>query len=121
MRLVDLADVERLSIAQFGSVGVEIIPLALTETGATAVDIAYVAAGGILGRHAAPIRQLLFVVGGNGWVSGHDDVRRPVSAGQGAVWGAGEEHAAGSESGMTVVIVEAAVPSRRGVLAPPHQ
>ncbi len=116
MRYVDLAHTDAAAIEQFGSVGVEIVPLVVAEAGATAVDIARIEAGGLLGRHAAPVPQLFVVVTGSGWVSGTDDLRRSVAVGQGAVWEAGEEHAAGTDNGMTAVIVEAAEPSGRGLL-----
>jgi quercetin dioxygenase-like cupin family protein len=120
VRLVDLADAKRLSVDRFGSRGVDLIPLVISEYGVTAADVAYIEPGGILGRHAAPIEQLFVVMSGSGWVSGSDGVRYPRGPGQGAVWEPGEEHASGSDEGLTAVIVEAAEPSARGLIASPR-
>lgn len=92
----------------------------VSESGVAAVDIAYIEPGGILGQHAAPIGQLFVVMSGSGWVRGSDGVRYPRGPGQGAVWEPGEEHASGSDEGLTAVIIEAAEPSARGLLASPR-
>ncbi len=82
MRLVDLAGVERLSVDRFGSRGVDLVPLVVSESGVAAVDIAYIEPGGILGQHAAPIGQLFVVMSGSGWVRGSDVVRYPAVPGR---------------------------------------
>jgi quercetin dioxygenase-like cupin family protein len=64
-------------------------------------------AGGIVGRHPAASAQLFVVVGGSGWVSGADDLRIQISAGEAVLWEPGEEHESGSDEGMTVLVVEA--------------
>lgn len=120
MHLIDVADATRVPVDRFGSNGVDLLPLVVSESGITAADIAYIEPGGILGRHAAPIGQLFVVMSGSGWVSGSDGVRYARGPGQGVVWEPGEEHATGSDEGLTAVIVEAAEPSARGLLASPR-
>ena len=63
--------------------------------------------GGVVARHPAGAFQLFTVVSGSGWVSGGDDEREPIGAGEAVVWEPGEEHESGSDEGMTVLVVEA--------------
>jgi GrpB-like predicted nucleotidyltransferase (UPF0157 family) len=70
------------------------------------VQLAYLPAGGRIGRHETVRRQLLAVVAGSGWVSGADGARRDVRTGQGALWEPGEPHEAGSDGGLTAVCIE---------------
>jgi hypothetical protein len=42
--------------------------------------------------------------------SGADGVRRPLAAGEAAVWEPGEEHASGTDTGLTAVVVQCRVP-----------
>lgn len=72
----------------------------------TAVLCFHVGAGGFLPRHPAGAPQLFAVVAGSGWVTGADDVKVELRAGRAAFWDAGESHAAGTEEGMTVIVVE---------------
>ena len=46
------------------------------------------------------------VVSGTGWVRGEDDVRVDVEAGTAVFWRSGERHTSGSDSGMTVIVLE---------------
>ncbi|MCA1842805.1 MAG: hypothetical protein LC792_06355 [Actinobacteria bacterium] len=54
------------------------------------------------------LTQIYWVVEGSGWVSGRDGTRLAIATGQAAVWDAGEEHESGTDTGMTVAILEAA-------------
>lgn len=67
----------------------------------------HLAPGGTVGEHEAVGSQLFCVVDGEGWVSGDDATRRPVHPMEAAYWRPGERHAAGTESGMVAVILEA--------------
>jgi GrpB-like predicted nucleotidyltransferase (UPF0157 family)/quercetin dioxygenase-like cupin family protein len=79
----------------------------LTGPGSTVqVQVLHLPAGGLVGRHEAPARQLFAVVAGQGWASGADGVRKRLRTGCGAVWDKGEEHEAGSDGGMTAVCIE---------------
>ncbi|MEV0648184.1 cupin domain-containing protein [Phytomonospora sp. NPDC050363] len=65
-----------------------------------------VAPGGTIGEHPATARQIFLVVAGEGWVAGADGERVPIAAGTGVQWEQGEEHASGSETGMTALALE---------------
>jgi quercetin dioxygenase-like cupin family protein len=75
------------------------------EGGARAVCL-HLPPGGLVGRHRAATRQLFCVVAGDGWVSGPDRERVPVAAGQAAFWEPGEEHEAGTDTGLVAVVLE---------------
>ena len=63
-------------------------------------------AGGAIGRHEAGYGQLLVVLTGHGWVSGHDGVRAEVGTGDMILFERGEHHAKRSDIGMTAVMVQ---------------
>ncbi len=63
--------------------------------------------GGLAGRHPAVSDQLSAVVEGSGWVASADDERHPIATGEAAVWHTGEEHEAGTDSGLVAIVVEA--------------
>jgi len=63
--------------------------------------------GGSIGEHPAGFAQLFLVVEGQGWVAGSDGFHTPVKAGQGAYFAPGEVHSKGTDSGMTVIMVQA--------------
>jgi quercetin dioxygenase-like cupin family protein len=60
----------------------------------------------VLGRHPAPIPQLICVVDGQGQVSGADVRAHPIRAGQAALWEAGEIHKSSTVAGMTSIVIE---------------
>jgi GrpB-like predicted nucleotidyltransferase (UPF0157 family) len=62
--------------------------------------------GGVVGRQETAEDQLFAIVAGTGWVSGGDGRRRRLHHGWAALWAAGEEHAAGTATGMTAVCLE---------------
>jgi quercetin dioxygenase-like cupin family protein len=66
----------------------------------------YIEPKGIVGIHQAPSRQLFLVVQGEGWICREDEIRIPVTAGQGVFWDRGEMHESGSDTGMTIIIVQ---------------
>ena len=79
----------------------------LTGDGAAVrVQVLHLPAGGVVGRHPAVARQLFAVVAGHGWVAGGDEVRRAIEPDRAALWEPGEEHEAGSDLGLTAVVVE---------------
>jgi quercetin dioxygenase-like cupin family protein len=61
--------------------------------------------GGVVGYHRAASHQL-FAVEGEGWVRGAGPDRIPIQAGQAALWESGEEHEAGTDTGMVAIVVE---------------
>jgi GrpB-like predicted nucleotidyltransferase (UPF0157 family) len=78
----------------------------LARGGPVEVSVLHLRAGGLVGRHAAPVRRLLCVVEGEGWASGSDGERRRIRRADAACWEAGEEGEAGSESGLTAICVD---------------
>ena len=79
----------------------------LTGDGAAVrVQVLHLPAGGLVGRHPAAAQQLFAVVAGEGRVAGADGGHRDIGAGRAALWEPGEEHEAGSDLGLTAVVVE---------------
>ncbi len=70
------------------------------------VALAILAPGGLIGRHQAAAPQLFVVVEGSGWVAGGDAARVEVGAGDAVLWAAGEEHEAGTDTGVVALVVE---------------
>jgi hypothetical protein len=91
-------------IDRFGSEFV-LAPLTNPGDGVSAVCI-HLRPGGLVGEHEAAADQLFCVVRGEGWVSGGDGIRHPITYPQAAYWTAGERHAAGSDDGLTAVVLE---------------
>lgn len=75
------------------------------ERSACQVSVLHLPAGGLVGRHEAPVRELFCVVAGSGWVSGREGARRELGPGWAAEWDEGELHEAGSASGLTAVSI----------------
>jgi quercetin dioxygenase-like cupin family protein len=62
--------------------------------------------GDRVGRHEADIRQLFCVVAGEGWTAGPDGARVPIGTGEAALFEPGEDHEAGTDTGMTAIVLE---------------
>lgn len=92
-------------IVQGDSANVVIARVARFE-GQVQVGCFYLGAGGQVWRHPTTVPQLLLVVSGEGWVEGGDNVQTPVQVGQAAFWTADEEHATGTENGLSAVVIE---------------
>jgi quercetin dioxygenase-like cupin family protein len=105
LKTLDFDPGRALPISGFGSLAATAVPLTLPDGEAHVVCIR-LGAGGILGRHPAPVDQLFVVIEGEGWASGPDGERVPVAAGTAIHWAAGEEHEAGSDAGLTAIVVE---------------
>ena len=104
MRIVRFDEEIALPVTAHGS-DFRIGPLT-SDDGRVRVQVMHVPAGGLVGRHPTSARQLFAAVAGTGWVSGDDGRRRELRPGYAAVWEAGEEHEAGSDTGLTAVCVE---------------
>jgi hypothetical protein len=70
------------------------------------VNCAYLSWNGVIGYHKATIPQLFLVVHGEGWVRAETSDKTSIKAGQAAYWEKGESHESGTETGMTVIIIE---------------
>lgn len=106
MRIYAVGGPRARAIADFGSTGVTLSPLA-RPGGAVQIARFDIAPGGQIGAHPATSPQLLVVLAGTGWASGADGQRVTLRAGQAAFWEAGEVHASGSDTGLTAIVVEA--------------
>jgi hypothetical protein len=93
-------------ITAFGSANLLLNPIARPD-GEVQVVCMRLAPDGQVGQHEAVVPQLFLVVEGAGWVAGEDSTHVPITAGRAAFWQAGERHAAGTETGMTAIVIEA--------------
>jgi hypothetical protein len=62
--------------------------------------------GGKVGSHPAGTFQLFAVVEGKGWVRGQSSRRVTLHSGEAALWEPDEQHEAGTDSGMVVIVIE---------------
>jgi quercetin dioxygenase-like cupin family protein len=94
-----------------GAPGVAMATLvAWTSVGRVRVDVASMAPGASLPRHAAGSDQSFCVLAGTGRVAGADDVAVQITAGWAAVWERGELHTSWADTPMTVLIVQRTPP-----------
>jgi quercetin dioxygenase-like cupin family protein len=70
------------------------------------VNCAYLIPGGVIGYHQATLPQLFLVIQGKGWVRSETSDKTSIKAGQAAYWERAEWHESGTETGMTVIIIE---------------
>jgi quercetin dioxygenase-like cupin family protein len=70
------------------------------------INCAFLEAKGTIGYHQAAIPQLFLVVQGEGWVRDESSERVSVKTGVTVFWEKGEWHASGTETDMTVIIIE---------------
>jgi quercetin dioxygenase-like cupin family protein len=105
LKVLDFSAERALAISRLGSRAATAVPLTLPDGDAHVVCLR-LGAGGVLGRHPAPVDQLFVVIEGEGWVSEAHGERVPVAAGSVIHWAAGEEHESGSDSGLTAIVVE---------------
>jgi quercetin dioxygenase-like cupin family protein len=113
MKILTIDPARAHEVDAYGSQG-----FALTHIAAGNVRLSHavLAPGGRIGRHPASQQQLLLVIDGGGEVSGEDGVFHPITAGQAALWQAGEEHETRSEAGLTAMISEGEVEKLSGQL-----
>jgi quercetin dioxygenase-like cupin family protein len=78
----------------------------LVHTAGIHVGCLYLGPGGLVGYHPAAAYQLFAVIEGDGWVRADSSERIPIRAGQAAFWEPGERHEAGTDVGMTAIVVE---------------
>ncbi|WP_405813070.1 MULTISPECIES: cupin domain-containing protein [unclassified Streptomyces] len=115
MKILDIDTIIGSQTTAYGSQGVRRVRVH-GGSGSAAVNIMHLAPGGRLGRHVAPVPQVLIVTEGQGWASGTDGEPEALMRGQAACWAAGEEHETWTDTGMTVLIVEAQSPAQESML-----
>ena len=104
---MDRVQLDGSDVREYGSAAVHLVEAArLPADGEFRVHLGRFGPGGVLGEHPARQWQLLLVVAGSGWASGAGGDRCPLSEGQAVVWAPGEIHESGSDTGMTVLIVQ---------------
>lgn len=110
MQILDLAALRGRPIDAHGSRGFSVSALGLTAD-AHLVAVA-LAAGGVIGRHPAPARQMLVVLTGDATVTGGPGSTAgsgepvPLGPGQAAVWEPYEPHETRTTDGLTALVVE---------------
>ncbi len=105
VRLIDFSADNSRRIELFESVSASSVDLA-DGSGESHSYALYFEPGGTIGKHEAGFDQLFLVVDGEGWVSDSNDNRLQLQKGQGAFFEKGEIHSKGSNSGMTVIMVQ---------------
>jgi quercetin dioxygenase-like cupin family protein len=70
------------------------------------VSTVRLAPGGLIGPHPTGFAQLFVVLEGTGWVSGVDDVRVPITAGQAAYFPRGVRHAKGATTDLVALMIQ---------------
>ncbi len=78
----------------------------VNHSGQIHIGCAYLEPKGSIGHHQAVVPQILLVVQGEGWVSGENNEKVHITAGQAAYWEKGEHHETVIETGMTAIIIE---------------
>ncbi len=105
MKIIQLEELEGNQITHYGSRKASIARIAhLTRL--TELNAIIIKPGGLLGYHPAEGPQFFIVIKGRGWVRAENGPRLPIQAGQAAFWMPGEEHESGSDTGMTVLVIE---------------
>lgn len=105
MRLIEFSAVPAEPITLFDSVAVSSQVLA-GGRGETHVHCLRFEPGGKIGKHPTGFGQLFLVIEGSGWAMGADGQRIELTAGQGVYFERGEHHSKGSDSSMTVLMVQ---------------
>jgi quercetin dioxygenase-like cupin family protein len=110
---VELLTLPVRQLSSFGSSGAELLRAALVQEAQDgfAVDVVRVAPGGVIGRHPTP--AVAAVPHGLRQRLGHraSGDRRTLQPGEAALWSPGEDHASGSDDGLTAVVVQVPCPS----------
>src|SRR4051812_28113906 len=104
MRVYRFDEEVSIPIDQFGS-RFRIGPLTGHDTKAR-VQMMYLPANGLIGRHRTRVQQLFAVVTGEGEALGGNDEHRHVVPGIAVVWDRGEDHEVRTEHGLTAICVE---------------
>jgi mannose-6-phosphate isomerase-like protein (cupin superfamily) len=107
VQVVTFEEGDAQPIDRFGSHAASVNHLARVD-GPGAVVAIRLGPGGKIGRHPAVRTQLFVVVDGAGLVSGDDGAQVAITAGQAALWEAGERHESFTATGMTAIVIEVA-------------
>jgi quercetin dioxygenase-like cupin family protein len=104
VEILDYGPATGRAIEAYGSKG--LTAKAVVRGDELAVTVLRVAAGGEIGRHPAPVNQVMLVSAGSGSVRSGDGEWQPVVAGQAVLWRAGEDHTTRAIEDLTLVVLE---------------
>lgn len=93
------------AIDLFGSEGFVFSKVVLLHDGAK-ISCFHLSPNGKVGYHQAVTPQLFLVVNGQGWVRDETSAPIPIEAGRAAFWDADEWHEAGTDTGLTAIVIE---------------
>lgn len=96
------------SIDYFGSVNFTLSRI-VQLTSEARVSCFHLGSQGKVGYHQAVIPQLFLVVQGTGWVRDETSDRVSVIPGCAVFWDKGEWHEAGTDHGLTAIVIESEV------------
>ena len=105
MRIIEFSPQEMQPITQFQSSGAASTILAAGEGNSRVHGLCF-EPGGQIGGHPTGLAQLFLIVRGGGWAVGRDGRRVDLTAGQCVFFERGEQHAKGSDTGMTALMVQ---------------
>jgi len=105
MQIIEFSPDRATPIELFNSISASSVPLG-DGAGEAHVYCLYFGPGSQIGPHHAGFDQLFLLVAGAGWTAGADGERKYMTIGQGAFFARGELHSKGSETGMTVIMVQ---------------
>ncbi|BAZ49882.1 hypothetical protein NIES4103_24950 [Nostoc sp. NIES-4103] len=91
MKVIEFSHEHAQPITLFESVSASSVHIG-DGVGEAHVYCIYFEPNSVIGRHQAGYGQLFLVMSGEGWVSGEDDCRVKLTAGQGAYFERGEFH-----------------------------
>lgn len=107
MQVIALGNYPGAAIAKYESKGAVVARIADLDA-RSAASVIRLAPHGVLGRHPAPIPQLMVVIQGEGAICGEDPGSIAVRPGAAIRWNAGEQHETrAGESGLVLMILEA--------------
>lgn len=105
MKLIDFKQGAATPIDVFNSKHTKSVNIA-DGHGETHVYCLYFNKDSIIDSHPTGYDQLFLVMSGSGWVTGGNNVRQNIHEGQGALFSKGELHSKGSDTGMTVMMIQ---------------
>lgn len=106
MQTINFSRQTMRSVDSYGSMGVANVRIG-GGTGESHVYALRIDAGGNIGAHPAGYGQLFLVVEGEAWAAGPDGTRVTLPAGHGVYIEPGELHSKGSDTGASVLMVQA--------------
>jgi len=109
MRIFQIESETGYEIKEHGSTNVFLSSVVDVERSTAIHWMRFDPQGSIGGRYLTS-PQIFLIVEGDGWVKSNNPEPIPVTMGDGIFWDTGEWHEAGSESGMTVILIESKLP-----------